>query len=330
VTVADPNLAVERALGAEAERVVEQALADGAVDGTSPFHTSVWLAATLRHLVVPAALVVYAVEGDGRCQAVLPLLADGAGLRPPAGPLADIQGPVCAPEARTATVLAVMAAVAADASLSGGADLLALPVDAADALLGSCPDAVGVDELTMSIDCSGDWATYLGARDARRRRRIVRDSERLLDEPGARVVDAGVDEDALALLPMLVALHLARFGDTSGQFAGARHPFFEDVVGAFAEVDGVRLRVLLLDGRPAAAILCWVADGEWWYYQSGWDPAFAGRSPGRALFADTVRQAFVDPAVDHFHLLRGDETYKQWWATSPSFRVVDVSVPPCR
>ena len=64
-----------------------------------------------------------------------------------------------------------------------------------------------------------------------------------------------------------------------------------------------------------------------WFYQSGWDPALAGQSVGRCLFADTVRQAFADRRRA-FRLLRGGEAYKAYWATRDDPVAVIEAVGP--
>ena len=48
------------------------------------------------------------------------------------------------------------------------------------------------------------------------------------------------------------------------------------------------------------------------YYQSGYDPAWAGKSVGLVLLARTVQDAFAE-GLQEFDFLRGDEAYKYRW-----------------
>jgi len=84
--------------------------------------------------------------------------------------------------------------------------------------------------------------------------------------------------------------------------------------GAFhANDDAASVRTLLIDDRPVAALFLLAGEGATWFHQSGWDPAFADRSVGRSILVDAMRDS-CEQGRD-FHLLTGDHTYKQWWAT---------------
>jgi CelD/BcsL family acetyltransferase involved in cellulose biosynthesis len=158
------------------------------------------------------------------------------------------------------------------------------------------------------------WEEYLQAPGARRRRRIAATTDRLLASGSASIDDHTTPAELATGLPLLVALHRARFGDQQRTFDGPRGEFFDRALRGLAATGDARIRVLRIDGEPAAAMLVLHGGGADWFYQSGRDPRFDAWAPGRALFADTVRQAF-ERGRAAFHLLRGDEPYKSWWAT---------------
>lgn len=158
------------------------------------------------------------------------------------------------------------------------------------------------------------WASYLGGPEARRRRRIARQADDLLADGGVVVAEATEPSAVLAALAVLATLHRARFGERSESFTPVKEAALAAALGPMA-VDGlVTIRTVEVAGRPAAAVLTFLGAGREWFYQSGWDPELADRSVGRAAFVSLVRAA-CDEGRD-LCLLRGDEEYKQWWATA--------------
>ena len=80
--------------------------------------------------------------------------------------------------------------------------------------------------------------------------------------------------------------------------------------------DWLRLRILELDGTPAAAYLAWRIGPRYAVYQSGFDPAFAEQSAGMVLLNDTIRSA-IGEQVDDVDLLLGGEPFKWRFAPQP-------------
>jgi CelD/BcsL family acetyltransferase involved in cellulose biosynthesis len=68
-----------------------------------------------------------------------------------------------------------------------------------------------------------------------------------------------------------------------------------------------------LDQRPVAIWYGFRFAGVEWYYQAGWDPAFAAGSVGFVLLAHTIRAALNDGAGAYW-FLRGGEEYKARFA----------------
>jgi CelD/BcsL family acetyltransferase involved in cellulose biosynthesis len=65
--------------------------------------------------------------------------------------------------------------------------------------------------------------------------------------------------------------------------------------------------------------------GDEYYYQSGWDPAYAQFGIGIAILEHSIREAFVD-GVAEYRLLRGDEAYKRRYASTDA-KVQTIAVP---
>lgn len=153
---------------------------------------------------------------------------------------------------------------------------------------------------------------------SRNRRETLRRKARLLERghPGAvafrRVTTAG---DLGPAFDALVRLHAAgreRRGGR-GAFAGARLARFHAAAAERLLARGwLRLHLLEVDGRVAAAINCSRRGGRVAFLHTGFDEALARYSPGMLVMAHAVRAA-VEEGASEFDLLRGDEPYKRHW-----------------
>lgn len=114
-------------------------------------------------------------------------------------------------------------------------------------------------------------------------------------------------------LDALFRLHEARFGEQSA-FGGGRTAFHRAFARQAQERGWLRLWILELDGRPAAAHYGFRFGGVESGYQLGRDPQLRHESPGTVLITHTIRSAF-DDGIREFALLRGHERYKYRFAT---------------
>jgi CelD/BcsL family acetyltransferase involved in cellulose biosynthesis len=70
----------------------------------------------------------------------------------------------------------------------------------------------------------------------------------------------------------------------------------------------------LFVGRDAIAAVYGLEVGNrFYYYQSGYDPAWSARSPGMVLVGRTIEDAYARGLTD-YDFLRGTEPYKLDWA----------------
>jgi CelD/BcsL family acetyltransferase involved in cellulose biosynthesis len=70
--------------------------------------------------------------------------------------------------------------------------------------------------------------------------------------------------------------------------------------------------VLRLNGKPAGCLYGFLYGGKFYYYQSGFDPAYEKYSPGMIVFGLSI-QAAIEEGAYEFDLLHGDESYKSRW-----------------
>ena len=86
--------------------------------------------------------------------------------------------------------------------------------------------------------------------------------------------------------------------------------------------------VLRVDGVPASVMYGFGYDGQFYFYQHGFDDRYRRNSIGLALMALTVRAA-LDEGMHTFDMLWGAEPYKWLWATGER-RLHQIHVFPAR
>jgi CelD/BcsL family acetyltransferase involved in cellulose biosynthesis len=224
---------------------------------------------------------------------------------------ADRLAPICAPADRPAAAAALH-----DAVRELRADLLvadAVPAEEGwEGLLGA---RVLRREANPVLATEGrSWDEFLASR-SRNFREQVRRRERKLGREHELNVRLCDDADRLEDdMHTLFALHDARWGGEADTFGGPRAAFHLDFARAALDRGWLRLWVLELDGEPAAAWYGFRYAGAEWYYQMGRDPRRDRQSVGFVLLCHTMRDAF-DAGVSEYRLLRGDEEYKDRFAT---------------
>jgi CelD/BcsL family acetyltransferase involved in cellulose biosynthesis len=171
-----------------------------------------------------------------------------------------------------------------------------------------------------------DWEGYLKQRSVKFRQRVGRGLERALKEDGVPFsVRETADPAALPEdLTTLFRLHALRHPGQKSSIAQQR---VRDGLSRFAaaalERGWLRMRVLEIEGQPAAATLCWHIGPGYAFYTGGFDPAWSERSPGLLMMNLTVRAAIEEDAED-IDLLLGSEAYK--WRFAPDARQVHTVI----
>lgn len=88
--------------------------------------------------------------------------------------------------------------------------------------------------------------------------------------------------------------------------------FHREIAARFLGRGWLRLHTLYADGRIVSALYCYVFNGRYCYYLSGFDPAMGRFSPGDVVIARAIRDA-LDMNCTVFDFLRGAEPYKYRW-----------------
>lgn len=285
-----------------------QALAEAA---GNVFATPEWLTLWWRHFGRGQELRLFTVREEGRLVTLLPLVLwrrrQPRVLRFLGHGPSDVMGPVCRDADRP------MAAAALEWVL-GERDwdvLLAERLPAGDPAAARLRGRELQREPSPVLRIDGmSWHDYLSTKSAnfrqqarRRERKLAREHDlrfRLADDP-ARL---GADLD------VLFRLHDVRWqGEGSGALAERRAAFHRDFARVALERGWLRLWMLELDGRPAAAWYGLRFANRELYYQAGRDPTFEREGVGFVLLAHTLREAMND-GMREYDFLRGSEVYK--------------------
>lgn len=281
--------------------------------GGNPFLTWEWASLWWRHYGNGRPLVIgVARQCDGRARCIVPLFLAARRplrvLRFVGHTTSDVLAPVCA---RGDEVFAAAAVRRLLALRSGWDVFLGDRLAADDAWVPALQARLLSSEPCPVLENPGDWSTYLRSRTRNLRQHVGAKARRLEAQHEVVYRLSGpqeLDDD----LDALFRLHEARWGSQSS-FTRMRG-FHEEFARRALARGWLRLWVLEVDGRPAAALYGLRYGGDEWFYQSGRDPSLEAESVGSVLFTHTIAAA-LDDGVGHYRLLRGGEGYKLRFAT---------------
>jgi CelD/BcsL family acetyltransferase involved in cellulose biosynthesis len=282
----------------------------------NPFATVEWAEAWLEHASGSVRSRLFAAAGPtGRIAAIVPLvIVRGRYVRKVrflGFGAANELGPICAREDRELGVEALRLALAAtrdewDVFLGES-----LPADDWPARLGATLVARSGSPVVRGPWES--WDHYLASR-SRSLRKELRQKERRLRDRGLRYRTVTDPADLDEGLDRLFELHRARWGaEASPWFAGLER-FHRAFARAALRRGWLRLRLLELAGRVAAANHSFRFGDIEWSYQHGRDPDLERESVGLLIFGHAVREAFGEHASE-FRLGPGTQEYKLRFAT---------------
>jgi CelD/BcsL family acetyltransferase involved in cellulose biosynthesis len=195
---------------------------------------------------------------------------------------------------------------------------------------------VSTEETNVSrfIDLTGQsWATYLATLGGAHRANFNRRLRRLEREFTIRFDTVSTEEQRRAALGRLIALHQARWRERgfSTAFHTSNHlKFHEEFSRLACERGWLRIYTLWLDDEPVAALYGFRYGGVFSFYQSGFDPNYAGFAAGLVTMGLAI-QKVIEEGASEFDMLQGLERYKGLWARdSRSLGRVDIFPPHLR
>jgi hypothetical protein len=167
------------------------------------------------------------------------------------------------------------------------------------------------------IDLTGrTWNDYLASRGPAHRANFRRRLNTLVRDFDMKLERAADETDRLEALDALVRYHHERFTERGGSTAfqsPALRDFHDDVTRRMLHAGWLRLFSLRLKGVTAAVMYGFAYDKRFYFYQHGFDPAYARQSVGLVLMGLTIKAA-IDEGLHDFDMLYGTEPYKAFWA----------------
>ena len=141
------------------------------------------------------------------------------------------------------------------------------------------------------------------------------------------------DSERRAVLQTLITLHNQRWekrGGSTAFFSRALRSFHEEFTSQALEAGWLRMFVLRLDGKAAAAIYCLSYHGRYYFYQGAFDEELSPHSIGLVMMGLAIQRAIEEGATE-FDMLYGNEPYKSLWANDERvLQRIDLCPPHLR
>jgi CelD/BcsL family acetyltransferase involved in cellulose biosynthesis len=290
----------------------------------SVFKTWEWLSTWWDHFGRQRQLLTTVVRSQDRLVGILPLYRWRTRplriLRFLGHSVGDELGPICAPADRPLMARAlgrVLAESRCDLLL---AEQLPADEDWGAVLGGRVLAREGNPVLRFGAD---GWEGFLRRRSANFREQIRRRPRKLAREHQVRYRLVDGSRDLQSELDILFRLHAARWAATPSALL-VHEGFHRAVTELAAQRRWLRVWVLEIEDRPAAALYGFRFAGVESYYQAGRDPRWDRYRVGFVLLAHAIQQAAHD-SVAEYRLLRGGEQYKYRFATAdPGLETIGV------
>ena len=159
------------------------------------------------------------------------------------------------------------------------------------------------------------WNSYLASLGAEHRYGLNRKWKRLNRDFAVRIEEVKSESQCERAIEATIQLHNLRWTDRGRSNAFDSHSLtdFHREFSMIALRRGwLRLYLLRLDEQVAACLYGFFYRGKFYFYQSGFRPAFERHSPGFLLLGYSIRRAIEEGAFE-YDLLHGDEAYKFHW-----------------
>jgi CelD/BcsL family acetyltransferase involved in cellulose biosynthesis len=184
-------------------------------------------------------------------------------------------------------------------------------------LMGSHGWSVQEEQTNISrhINLAGrSWPSYLASLGGAHRYNFKRRLRHLERDFDLRFEKHITEEERRAALGRLMALHGARWRGYSKAFHTPNHQkFHEEITRLACERGWLRIYTLWLDGETVAALYGFRYGRVFYFYQSGFDPAYARYSTGLVTMGLCIESAIAEGVVE-YDMLQGVEQYKELWA----------------
>lgn len=160
------------------------------------------------------------------------------------------------------------------------------------------------------------WESYLATLGAEHRYNYRRKWRRLQQVHAVRFEQAVTHAQRREAVDLIIKLHNQRWRERGG--SNAFHTpslveFHREWSAIALERGWLRLYVLRLNEVPVASLYGFLYRGTFYFYQAGFDPAYAKYSVGLVTMGLAIRRSIEEGAAE-YDLLHGSEEYKSHWS----------------
>jgi CelD/BcsL family acetyltransferase involved in cellulose biosynthesis len=160
------------------------------------------------------------------------------------------------------------------------------------------------------------WESYLATLGSEHRYSFKRKWKRLQQDFAVRLEEVTTEEQCLDGVNLVIKLHNLRWQDREGSEAfcsEALTKFHREWAELARKRGWLRLFILRLNENPVACLYGFCYRQVFYFYQSGFDPAFANYGVGLVTMGLAIKNA-VGEGAREFDLLHGNERYKSHWS----------------
>jgi CelD/BcsL family acetyltransferase involved in cellulose biosynthesis len=167
-----------------------------------------------------------------------------------------------------------------------------------------------LEAVAPRVQLPADWETYLMSLGKKDRHELRRKIRRLF-ESGGGVTHQVLSEqrEVVEGMDVFLDLHTRSRQDKTDFMTDEMSGFFRRMASALSAEGLIRLFLLQINARPAAAVLCFDAGSCLYLYNSGYDPEFSSLSVGLVSKALCLQWA-IENGKQYLDFLRGNEPYK--------------------
>jgi CelD/BcsL family acetyltransferase involved in cellulose biosynthesis len=150
-----------------------------------------------------------------------------------------------------------------------------------------------------------------------RRDNYLRRRKWLEKQEGYRIERTEVPGALASPMTDFFRLHAQRWaadGGSQGIKGKGVESFHRDATQLLAERGRLRMYTMKVNGQAVASVYGILHRDTFIYFQSGYDPAWRGKSVGLVLVGETFKDA-IEAGLTEYDFLRGTESYKSDWTT---------------
>jgi CelD/BcsL family acetyltransferase involved in cellulose biosynthesis len=172
-----------------------------------------------------------------------------------------------------------------------------------------CEFSCEPEDVTLEIELPATWDDFLGKLTGKQRHEVKRKLRRLHEaaEINNRVVEdvKGVKDEMDTFLTLFGLSRSDKATFMTSQMA----TYFRSLAETMAKVNLLKLFFLDLDGKPAAAVMCFDYNSTMYLYNNGYDERFSSLSVGLLSKVLTIKKS-IKSERKKYDFLKGTEDYK--------------------